>query len=116
VLRVPADLVGLGQAELVAAARSAPGARHVPRLSPLRAVAHALRETPADTVVDRAVRERPTWYRVLNAIIAVLMAFFTFVLYLNWHWDTISGWWVALGAVTTLGYAVSVHPRRRRPR
>jgi len=115
-LGVPTDLVGRTGEELIEAARSAPGAVHTPRLSPLRAVAHALRETPADTAVDRAMRERPAWYRLLNAAVASVMAFLTVVLFVNWRWGSIEWWWVALSAATTLSYAAAVRPGRRRRR
>jgi hypothetical protein len=113
-LRVPTPLVGLEQDRLVDAARSVPGAVHAPRLSTLRAIVHAVQQTPATNVVDRAARERPRWYRVVNGLVAVVMGLATFVLYLNWRWDVLSGWWVVLGAVTTLVYAVGTRPPRRR--
>lgn len=111
-LRVPAVAVGLGQEDLVQMARSAPGAVHAARLSKLCTVLRALGE-PA-TVVDRAARERPPWYRVVNAVIAVVMAFATFVLYVNWRWGTVEWWWVAVGAATTVGFAATARPVRRR--
>jgi hypothetical protein len=115
-LRVPTAGVGSDQHELVATARATPDAVHAPRLSPLRAMVHAVRQAPATNIVDRAARERPRWYRVLNALIAAAMAFLTFVLYLNWRWDTIAGWWVVLGAATTVGYVLAARPRGRRRR
>jgi hypothetical protein len=113
-LRVPTVPVGLDQDRLVEVARSAPGAGPAPRLSPLRAIVHAVQQAPVTNVVDRAARERPRWYRVLNGLIAAAMAFFTFVLYLNWRWDAIAGWWVLLGAATTVGYALGARRPRRR--
>jgi hypothetical protein len=115
-LRIPTVPVGLDQNGLIEMARSTPGARPAPRLSPLRAIVHAVQQDPATNFVDRAARERPRWYRVLNGFIAVAMAFLTFVLYLNWRWGTIAGWWVVLGAATTVGYALAARPRRRRRR
>jgi hypothetical protein len=115
-LRVPTTPVGLDQDELLGTARSTPGALHAPRLSPLRAIVHAVQQAPATNVVERAARERPRWYRVLNGLIAAAMAFLTSVLYLNWRWGTIAGWWVMLAAVTTVGYALAARPRRRRRR
>jgi hypothetical protein len=113
-LDVPTELVGRTSPELIEAVRSARGAVHAPRLSPLRSVAHAMREAPATNLVDRAVRERPWWYRIVNAVVAVLMALLTFALYLSWHHGTVAGWWVALSAATTVSYAVAVRPARRR--
>jgi hypothetical protein len=45
-----------------------------------------------------------------------VMVFLTFVLYLNWRWGAIAGWWVVLGAATTVGYALAARPRRHRRR
>jgi hypothetical protein len=115
-LRVPTSAVGLGEAELVELARSTAGAVHSPRLSPLRAVVHAIQQAPATTVVERAARERPAWYRVANAGLAVVMALATVVLYLNWRWGTVAVGWVALAAATTVGLVLAVRPRRRRRR
>ena len=47
----------------------------------------------------------------MNAVIAAVMAFATFVLYLNWRWGSVEWWWVALGAATTVGYALAVRAR-----
>jgi len=112
-LRVPTMPVGLDQHRLVDTARSTPGAVHAPRLSPLRAIIHAVQQAPAANVIDRAARERPRWYRFVNGLIAAAMAFLTLVLYVNWRWDAIGGWWVLLGAATTVGYALAARSRRR---
>jgi hypothetical protein len=115
-LRVPTMPIGLDQDGLLGTARSVPGAVQAPRLSPLRSIVHAIQQAPATNVVDRAARERPRWYRVVNALIAAVMVFLTFVLYLNWRWGAIAGWWVVLGAATTVGYALAARPRRHRRR
>jgi hypothetical protein len=113
-LRVPTFPIGLGQAELVDVARSTAGAVHAPRLSPLRAVVHAIGEAPVTTAVERAARERPPWYRVANAVLATVLALATVVLTVNWRWGTIEWTWVALSAATTVGFALAARPRHRR--
>jgi ABC-type multidrug transport system permease subunit len=43
------------------------------------------------------------------------MGLATVVLAAVWRWGGISGWWVLLGALTTIVYAWGVRPRKSTP-
>jgi hypothetical protein len=86
---------------------------HTERLGMVAAVRRSVREAPAPSAVS--IR-RPLWYRLANGAVAVVMALATAGLVLLWREGQVNGWWVVLGAVATLSYALGLRPARsRRP-
>ncbi|MFI6784819.1 hypothetical protein [Micromonospora sp. NPDC050276] len=116
-LRVPAEMIGLTAEELARWAAAVPGAVHTEKLPVMAAVVHSVREAPPDTVLDELSARRPGWYRLLNGVVAAVMAAVTAVLALLWQQEVMSGWWVLLGVATTASYAWGLRPGRsnRRP-
>jgi hypothetical protein len=105
-----AGLVGQAPAELVAWAEVAEGAVHTPRLGFWAAIRHLHRETP---LLARLDWDRPG-QRSLPAVTAVFLGLATAALAVGWGAGQVSGWWVVLGAATTLWPAWRAVTRRRR--
>jgi hypothetical protein len=78
----------------------------------LPAAVHTPRMTTMAAIRSELVGARALWQRLLNGAIAVVMFLATATLALVWQWGGISGWWVLLGALTTLSYAWGLRPRR----
>jgi hypothetical protein len=115
-LRIPTDLVGLGWPAVVDRAAGTPDAVHTPRLSTIQAIGHAVRERPPSGPLDRVLRERPLWYRVLNLVVGITMALSTVVLFVaRAAGASISVWWLVTGVVTTALFLRDARPRRKRP-
>ncbi|HEX6871415.1 MAG TPA: insulinase family protein [Micromonosporaceae bacterium] len=72
-----------------------------------------VKESAVDAVA-RVGRERPGWYRLLNALGAVILTLATVVLYLGWRAGSENGWWVISSAVFALWCAWDARPARRR--
>jgi hypothetical protein len=94
---------GVGRAttaSLAAWAATLPAATHTPRMSAMAAIR------------SEFAGARTLWQRLVNGAIAVLMLVAAAALALVWQDGGISGWWVLLGALTTLSYAWGLRPRR----
>lgn len=114
-LRAPADLVGLDWAGVTERAAGTRGALRTPKLSVMRAIGHAVREQPTATPLERVMRERPPWYRGLSLAAGVAMALSTAIMVAaRLLGARISGWWLAVGVVTTAAFLWDVRPRRKR--
>jgi hypothetical protein len=78
----------------------------------LPAAVHTARMTTMAAIRSEFAGARALWQRLLNGAVAVAMLLATAALTLVWHGGGISGWWVLLGALTTLSYAWGLRPRR----
>lgn len=70
------------------------------------------RQSPVDAFA-RIGHGRPPWYRLLNAVGAVVFAAATAILYLNWRSGHAARWWVIVGLLLTLWCVWDTRPPRR---